>query len=677
MYPSLYSFLTPNNFDNRAPYDRFGPVVYDRHISSPPSGLLERLAWEVKAVDHYEDLEFVFVRGEEDRDDPHRNNVNSSLADCDDNMGEIWIDGSWVGRGRISQLFGGEGGARYTLEFEVRRGSNPYELVLHLYSFRCENEQSGIVEGPGSDEVYILVNGRKVWRQGSVDSGDRFDINQDIPFYYRACLRVYEEDEGACPKATDDVAHHLEENNDFLSATAAAWLGLGSHNFTAFLHFIDIKKGRGTFDDYDGYSYEKGSGRAAQDERATYKNEAGPIDEVINWWYNDEYVHIRDYYPESYNPETCAPATERYSEYSTGSLRDRFPLAESTGKRGMGIPYSVFPPVDNMARYWFEAFCNPPAGYKPNLPSLGPVLHAIQDASVPHHACGFLGNYHGDYEGRQSEELVKWLLDSGFRREVKSLVQSWDVIDPAPPAAGSYHDYGFYLGRNPAINWSVDQLVTWMAVHAYNAMPNGGIYNSTVARDLSKKALALSVLVLKKAISCVYPYQDFVLNASCMTWQNDQRVRLSFPGSDTDSRGFVLIRPSAVLEDGRTYQNVLETHPRWAANGSITGTSCPITIPANAVFKAQVGFLQGATATDGATFIIEFIPETAPAPTVFVLARVRASYDGRLDSINIDLSRFAGQTGRIRLTVQAGDTSTQDWAVWVNPRIESIIQLKT
>ena len=35
-------------------------------------------------------------------------------------------------------------------------------------------------------------------------------------------------------------------------------------NFTAFNHYIDIKKGAGRFDDYDGYSYKNGS--ASRDE---------------------------------------------------------------------------------------------------------------------------------------------------------------------------------------------------------------------------------------------------------------------------------------------------------------------------------------------------------------------------------------------------------------------------
>jgi hypothetical protein len=73
-------------------------------------------------------------------------------------------------------------------------------------------------------------------------------------------------------------------------------------NFTAFNHFIDIKKGGGIFDDYDGYSYRKGS--ASRDEYQDADEVAEgfwanlfatlsgkKVDEGINWWFNDEYVH--------------------------------------------------------------------------------------------------------------------------------------------------------------------------------------------------------------------------------------------------------------------------------------------------------------------------------------------------------------------------------------------------
>ena len=47
----------------------------------------------------------------------------------------------------------------------------------------------------------------------------------------------------------------------------------------------------------------------------------------------------------------------------------------------------------------------------------------------------------------------------------------------------------------------------------------------------------------------------------------------------------------------------------------------------------------------------------------------RAYYDGALNSLNLDLSSFAGQSGQIIIGVNAGSSSGQDWAVWVNPQI--------
>ncbi len=72
--------------------------------------------------------------------------------------------------------------------------------------------------------------------------------------------------------------------------------------FTAFNHFIDIKKGAGKFDDFDGYSYRHGSASKGQYQPAAdatsdfwahlmARISEMKVDEGINWWFNDEYVH--------------------------------------------------------------------------------------------------------------------------------------------------------------------------------------------------------------------------------------------------------------------------------------------------------------------------------------------------------------------------------------------------
>jgi hypothetical protein len=270
-------------------------------------------------------------------------------------------------------------------------------------------------------------------------------------------------------------------------------------SLTAFNHYIDIRKGPGLFDDYDGYSYRKGS--ASKDQYETLKEflkhspeaEGLPgifaslllkaigkydkkIDEALNYWFNDEYIHVLG----ETGYKNCSPATERYSfpeeqgKYSSknAELRDRFPLAESTGKRGKGVPYSLFMPVDNMARYWYEQYIK-----TGNPKHLGPVMHALQDASVPHHAACCNGNYHARYEADLAALIEGLVTDNsqiGSLGRIKSLIGStakrWiNKKDPIPPTFISPEDVGNVsaLKITPAFNWRIDQVVTWIACLAY------------------------------------------------------------------------------------------------------------------------------------------------------------------------------------------------------------------
>lgn len=213
----------------------------------------------------------------------------------------------------------------------------------------------------------------------------------------------------------------------------------GGSNFTAFNHFIDIKKGHGLFDDYDGYSYKKGSASKGEYQDASDAIEIEDVetffgkiltqlmgykvDEGLNYWLNDEYVHAccHKWY------RNCSPSTENYSFpkdkgiYSTvkKELAARFPMAACTGQKNKGIPYSVFMPVDNLARFWYSLLLE-----NRNIYHLGPVLHAIQDASVPHHAAGYNGNWHINYEKDMDSNISNWLEDSSFKEGVKNLVKN-------------------------------------------------------------------------------------------------------------------------------------------------------------------------------------------------------------------------------------------------------------
>jgi len=160
---------------------------------------------------------------------------------------------------------------------------------------------------------------------------------------------------------------------------------------------------------------------------------------------------------------------------------------------------------------------------------------------------------------------------------------------------------------------------------------------------------------------------DLITKASGARWKNDIGIlNLPFPGKANDSRGFVRLI-TAQLEDGETASNVLQTHPRWAARGSIEG-QYQITIPENAKFEAEVGFIQGAKATDGVIFEVVW-RERGKAD--IILGSIEKKYTGNLSTFDIDLGNLAGQTGLFILRVRAGQSAAQDWAVWKSAAIIS------
>jgi len=288
--------------------------------------------------------------------------------------------------------------------------------------------------------------------------------------------------------------------------------------FTSFNHFIDIKKGPGLFDDYDGYSFRYGSaskdqhqpaGDATSNFSAQFLTKiAGKfgisikVDEGINWWFNDEYVHApgQDWY------KNCSPAIERYSFFGDKGIyksleeeaKARFPLANSVGKEGKGIPYSVFMPVDNMARFYFNSYI---AELTPKY--LGPVMHAIQDASIPHHTAGLCGNWHGKYEEELDDKISAWKNDTQFANDTKLLLSQWVKVDNAPPKRLDNADWS----KIPCIDWKIEMLVTWIALNSYkeytsvfDEFRNGYVNHEQSMKELTKKATAMSMLALCKAI---------------------------------------------------------------------------------------------------------------------------------------------------------------------------------
>jgi PKD repeat protein len=164
---------------------------------------------------------------------------------------------------------------------------------------------------------------------------------------------------------------------------------------------------------------------------------------------------------------------------------------------------------------------------------------------------------------------------------------------------------------------------------------------------------------------------DLLEKAPSANWYNPTAygTNLWNMGLD-DARGFACYRTNIKLEDNNTYSKVLETHPQWINNGYIGGEYPDIIkIPEGAKFTASVGFLKDATGTDGVGFVVVFRDTSYVVHYITSVSGYHATYNGALDSLNLDLSSFAGESGQIVVGVNAGASSGQDWAVWVNPQI--------
>ncbi|OGF65080.1 MAG: hypothetical protein A2Y62_19900 [Candidatus Fischerbacteria bacterium RBG_13_37_8] len=200
----------------------------------------------------------------------------------------------------------------------------------------------------------------------------------------------------------------------------------------------------------------------------------------------------------------------------------------------------------------------------------------------------------------------------------------------------------------------------------------------TAAKPEEKTGVNKVVVIDKKAIigkiALVKPgvLIDFIGKAPEAKWTNAWTI-LPFPGDVSNSKGFVRLIENVKLEDGKTYPLVLETHPHWQPRGICVGRYANIAIPeTGAEFRAAIGFLDGATKSDGVYYEVrgEFESYTG----IPVRREYHKPYGKYLiNDFSQDFSRFKGLTGTIALSVDAGTkSSTQDWAVWVEPRLVSL-----
>jgi hypothetical protein len=158
---------------------------------------------------------------------------------------------------------------------------------------------------------------------------------------------------------------------------------------------------------------------------------------------------------------------------------------------------------------------------------------------------------------------------------------------------------------------------------------------------------------------------DFAANYCSAAWYSIAG-NLPCPGSDGDSRGFVLKVDNPQLENGAYDGGAgLITNPQNAYNGDIHGKFPAFRVQSGDRFKARINCAYGATACY-VTFRLDYQIGNGPVINYWTF---REKYEGQYFNANVDLSPLAGSDVKFILTVLASGSAYGDRALWSNPVI--------
>ena len=158
---------------------------------------------------------------------------------------------------------------------------------------------------------------------------------------------------------------------------------------------------------------------------------------------------------------------------------------------------------------------------------------------------------------------------------------------------------------------------------------------------------------------------DFVNSLCTATWSSGAGV-LPCPGTDGDTRGFVLNITSPRLENGVTDTRPgLLTFPQNASTGYIQGAYPNFAVQSGDRFKATLNCEYGASDC----FVIYRLDYRIGGGPVQTLGTFGERYDGLYYAADVDLTVLAGQNVNFILTLLANGSAVGDRALWVAPRI--------
>lgn len=158
---------------------------------------------------------------------------------------------------------------------------------------------------------------------------------------------------------------------------------------------------------------------------------------------------------------------------------------------------------------------------------------------------------------------------------------------------------------------------------------------------------------------------DFVNSYCAAEWTSGSGT-LTCPGSDGDSKGFVLRVDGMVLETGTKDDEAgLVTQPQAITDGVIRGKYPVYRVKDGEHFKALVMCASTADNCD-VKFQLDYQIGSDAIQTLGTWNEVN---DEKYRSVDVDLSGLVGKDVKFILTVLANGAMNQDRAQWLSPRI--------
>jgi hypothetical protein len=157
---------------------------------------------------------------------------------------------------------------------------------------------------------------------------------------------------------------------------------------------------------------------------------------------------------------------------------------------------------------------------------------------------------------------------------------------------------------------------------------------------------------------------EFANNFCSAEWSNGSNT-LPCPGTDGDSKGFVLKLNAPKMENGSTEDEpALLTYPQDKRDGFISGQFPSFSVQAGDRFRTIVNCQYNASKCN-VTFRLDY---TVNGNTK-TLASWQEAYEGKYYPVDLDLSSLSGQTVKFILVVGANGSNSNDYAIWLNPHI--------